>query len=86
MKNRSQYLINNMDSRIDNGSKEAHVFLNANNQDEVVILYEWDNLDNAKQFFESPDLKAKMKRVGVREMPDVHFLEGMEKHKDNYII
>lgn len=67
----------NMDSRMDNGSKEAHVFRNVNNQDEVVILYEWDNLDNAKQFFESPDLKAKMENAGVKEMPDVHLLEGM---------
>ena len=69
----------NMDSRRENGSKEAHVFHNANNPNEIVILYEWDNLDNAKKFFESSDIKTKMQSAGVMGKPDIHFLEGIGK-------
>lgn len=68
-----------MESRRDSGSKEAHVFRSADNPDEIVILYKWDNLDNAKKFFASSDLKAKMESAGLKGMPNIHFLEGIGK-------
>jgi heme-degrading monooxygenase HmoA len=67
----------NMTNRKNNGSKEAHVFRNADNPNEIVILYEWDNLDNAKQFFESQDIKTKMQSAGVIGKPYIHFLKGI---------
>ncbi len=69
----------NTETRKENGSKEAHVFKSEDNPNEIVILYQWDDLNNARKFFESEDLKNKMKTAGVMGMPDIHFLEGIGK-------
>ncbi|MGB9938091.1 MAG: putative quinol monooxygenase [Methanobacterium sp.] len=69
----------NMESRQNSGSKEAHVFRSADNPNEVVILYKWDNLDNAKKFFASSDVKTKMQKAGVVGMPNIHLLDGIGK-------
>lgn len=69
----------NMTNRKDNGSKEAHVFRSADNPNEIVILYEWDNLDNARKFFESSDFKIKIESAGLMGKPDIHFIEGIGK-------
>lgn len=69
----------NMNNRKDNGSKDAHVFRNPDDPNEIVILYEWDDLSNAKKFFKSSDLKAKMEKGGVRGKPNIRFLEGIGK-------
>ena len=67
----------NTDARTDNGSKGAHVLRNADNPNEVVILFEWDNLDNARKFYESQDLKDKMQGAGVMGKPEIRFLDGI---------
>lgn len=69
----------NMTNRSDNGSKGAHVFRNDDNPNEIVILLEWDNLNNARKFYESSDLREKMQKAGVMGKPEIHFLEGIGK-------
>ena len=66
-------------TRKDSGSKKAHLFRNADNPNEIVILFEWDNLDNARKFAQSEDLKKKMQQAGVSEKPDIYFLEEIER-------
>ena len=41
---------------------------------EVVILMEWDELERARQFVASPDLKEAMQNAGVTDMPTITFL------------
>jgi len=67
----------NMENRKNNGSKGAHVFRSAENPDELVILFEWDDLDNARKFFESEDFKIKVRNAGIPDEPDIYFLEGI---------
>jgi heme-degrading monooxygenase HmoA len=57
------------------GSKKAHLFRNADNPNEIVILFEWANLDNARKFAQSQDLRKKMQQAGVSDKPDIYFLE-----------
>ena len=45
---------------------------------ETVILLEWDDLENARQFAQSKDLRETMQRVGVADQPDIFFLEEVE--------
>jgi hypothetical protein len=40
----------------------------------VVILLEWDDLEKARQFAQSEDLRQAMQRAGVVDQPDVYFL------------
>ena len=61
------------------GSKGGTVFRSADDPDEVLILLEFDSLDRARDFVDSDDLREKMQEVGVRDRPDVYFLDGEER-------
>jgi heme-degrading monooxygenase HmoA len=62
-----------------NGSKGGRLFRNADDPNETVILFEWDDLEKARQFAQSDDLRQAMQRAGVADRPDVYFLEEVEQ-------
>jgi heme-degrading monooxygenase HmoA len=66
-------------TRKDAGSKGARIFRKASDPDEIIILFEWDSLDNAKKFAKSEDLKKRMQEAGVSDQPDIYFLEQIEQ-------
>ena len=45
---------------------------------ELLILVEWDSLENARRFANAGDLREAMQRAGVADQPDVYFLEEVE--------
>ncbi|KAF5073595.1 putative quinol monooxygenase [Methanobacterium aggregans] len=47
------------------GSKEASLFRNSNDPNEAMILFEWDNMENAKKYLESEALREALKKMGV---------------------
>jgi hypothetical protein len=57
------------------GLKEEHLLRNADDPNEVFILFKAARLQNAKDFAASPDLRQKMMEAGVTERPDLYFLE-----------
>ena len=57
------------------GCMGTHVFRNAENPSEIVILLEWDEMENARQFIQSADLREEMKRHGLADEPDIYFLD-----------
>jgi quinol monooxygenase YgiN len=61
------------------GSKGAHVYKSSHKPNEVVMLFEWDSAKNAHAFAESDDLKKTMEKAGVVGMPDIFFLEEIER-------
>ncbi len=61
------------------GSRGGHLFRNVHDPNEMVILFEWDTLENAHQFAQSDDLRATMQRAGVVDQPNVYFLEEVER-------
>ena len=65
-------------TRKESGSKGVRLFRNADDPNETVILLEWDDLENARQFAQSEDLRETMQRVGVADQPDIFFLEEVE--------
>lgn len=66
-------------TRKEAGSKGGRIFRKANDPDELIILFEWDSLDNAKKFAKSDDLKKRMQEAGVSDQPDIYFLEEIEQ-------
>jgi heme-degrading monooxygenase HmoA len=66
-------------SRKASGSKGARLFRSADNPNEVVALFEWDDLDKARQFAQSDDLRQAMQRAGLADRPDVYFLDEVEQ-------
>ena len=62
-----------------NGSRGGHLFGNATDSNEVLVLFEWDDIANARQFAESADLREAMTNAGVTDQADIYFLEELEK-------
>jgi hypothetical protein len=61
------------------GSKGGYLFRNATDPNELVILLEWGDLEQARQFAQSEGLRPAMQRAGVADQPDVYFLEELER-------
>ncbi len=61
------------------GSKSARLLRSKTDPNEITLIFEWDSLENAQKFVQSPDLRETMQKAGVIGMPDVHFLEEVEK-------
>jgi heme-degrading monooxygenase HmoA len=61
------------------GSKGGRILCNADDPKELVILLEWDSLENARQFAKADELREAMQRAGVADQPDVYFLEEIEQ-------
>ena len=65
-------------TRKKSGSKGGHIYRNSQNPNEIIVVFEWDTLDNARKFAESADLREQMEKAGVIGKPDVYFLEHVE--------
>jgi hypothetical protein len=57
------------------GLKEEHLFRNADDPNEVILLFSAEEIDKAKAFAASDDLRQAMQRAGVSDKPDVYFLK-----------
>ena len=55
------------DVRKAQGSEEEVVFRNSGQPDHVVVLFTW-NHGNARQYIESPDLKAALEEIGTSDL------------------
>ena len=61
-----------------NGSQGAHLYRLPNNSTEVVILFGWNSLENARRFFDLPEVRQGMQRAGVEGRPEILYLDGQE--------
>lgn len=62
-----------------NGSQGEWLFRDAADPHEVVILLAWDDLERARLFADSDDLREAMTRAGVTDQPDIWFLVDVER-------
>ena len=62
--------------RTEAGLMEKYLLRGADDANEVVILFEAQDMDRAKSFVASADLREKMQEVGVVDKPDIYFLNG----------
>ena len=65
-------------ARKDAGSKGGWLFRSADDPNELVAIFEWDNLENARNFVGSDDLRQAMERAGVTGPPDILFLDQVD--------
>ncbi len=63
-----------LSARQNAGLKEEHLFRDADDPNEVLLLFSAEDLDKAKAFTTSDDLRQAMEKAGVSEKPDVYFL------------
>jgi hypothetical protein len=62
--------------RVAAGLTEKALLWGADDPDEVVVLFEAEDLDRARAFVASADLKETMQKAGVVGAPDISFLNG----------
>jgi hypothetical protein len=56
------------------GLKEEHLLRNIDEPNEVVLLFQVEEITKAKEFGESTDLREAMQDAGVVDKPDIYFL------------
>ena len=57
------------------GSKGVRAFTKVDSSNEVTILAEYANLETARQFFQSPELRAAQQSAGLKAPPELSFLD-----------
>jgi len=62
-----------------NGSRGGQLFRDASDPNALVILMEWDDLEKARQFTRSEDLREVMQGAGVIDHSDLYFLKDGER-------
>ena len=65
------------DTRKESGAKEAHLFRNSDDENDVLILFNWDTKDNAEKYMESDNLRNYLKNAGA-EIKKVTYLDEQE--------
>ena len=60
------------------GSKGVQVFRRVDKPNEVVLLAEYEDLERARQLFQSQEFREATKRAGVSGPPDVTFLDEVD--------
>ncbi len=58
------------------GITDLHLWRNADDQNEVISVFEVSDVAKAKEFAGSSDLKEKMQSAGVISAPDILFLSN----------
>jgi hypothetical protein len=62
-------------TRDEYGVRQKYLLRNIDNMNEVIALFEVDDLSKAKEFVSSPSLKEALQKSGVQGEPDVDFLK-----------
>lgn len=61
------------------GEKSYQILHPDDDPNNLVLLFEWDNLDNARNYVAAPELKEAMQQAGVVEEPEIYFLEEVAR-------
>ena len=61
------------------GSTGGYVFRNADDGNEIFILMEVTDLEQARQAAQSEEMRQAMERAGVADQPDLYFLEEVDR-------
>lgn len=67
------------DLREQNGERSYQILRNGNGSNELILLFEWDSLENAERYAASPELREAMERAGVIGKPEILFLEELAR-------
>ena len=57
------------------GSTGDQVFVNPQNPNEVLIITEWGNKEQAMKYRQAPELKKAMESAGIMSAPETSFTE-----------
>jgi len=67
-----------INTRRSGGEKSYQIFHPDDDPNNLLLVFEWDNLKNGRKFMNSKELKSTMEKAGVLEAPEAYFLEEYE--------
>ena len=67
------------DTRRANGSLGGRLFRNTADPNEILSLFEWDDLERARLFVQSDEMSEAMARAGIVDQPDIWFLDEIDQ-------
>ncbi|KAB1198700.1 MULTISPECIES: cyclase [Haloferax] len=65
-------------TRREYGSQGYRLFKLSEDSNDLVMVFDWDTMENAQTFLESSDLRSVMGEAGVIGEPEIYFLEEIE--------
>ena len=68
-----------IETRRASGEKSWQIWHPDDDPNNLLLLFEWDSLDNARTFMANPVLKGAMEEGGVIEPPDAYYLEDYDR-------
>ncbi len=68
-----------VEKRKSGGEKTYQILHPEGEPENLLAIFEWDTLANAKKFANSDELKSTMGKAGVKGHPEVYFLEEYMK-------
>ena len=74
-----KYFDDNIAFRKTHGSREAYIHRSIVNPNEIVLFFKWESIDSARKFFESEEVKEKMKEAGISGDPVLYYIEEIER-------
>jgi quinol monooxygenase YgiN len=66
-----------LDFRHNGGECSCRIFRKAGNPNDLTLLFEWENIDRAKHYMTSDELREKMRQAGVVGVPEIQYLAEM---------
>jgi len=67
--------------RTEHGQRGYQAFQSVENPNEVVVLFEWDEDEDPRAFFESEEMRENMAKAGLTGRPDVTMLELVDQKR-----
>lgn len=61
------------------GMKSYQIFQTEQDPNKIVVLCEWDSLDNGRKHIQSEELRQIHQQLGLSETPETYFLQEVEK-------
>ncbi len=66
-----------LDFRHNGGECSCRIFRKAGNPNDLTLLFEWEDMDKAKHYMTSDELRMKMQQAGVMGAPEIEYLAEM---------
>lgn len=65
--------------RTEHGQQGYQVFQSAEDSNEIVVLFEWDDEKDPRAFFTSEEMRERMEKAGVKGRPDMSVLTFVDR-------
>jgi heme-degrading monooxygenase HmoA len=66
---------NASEMRKNGGERGVRLFHYGEDTGQVMVLAEWDTLERARSYVNSPEVAEAMRKAGVTEKPEIYFLD-----------